>query len=153
MFDAPRSLIALAATCILAPLAAFAGPTPQESNFWQAEVDLGHLPAVADRLPETPLVVDLEAKGRSLGVQGGTLNTMVTRSKDIRQMVVYGYARLVGFNENYELVPDILESFEEEANRKFTLRLRPGHKWSNGDAFTSADFEYWWKHISPIMTS
>ena len=27
---------------------------------------------------------------------------MVTRSKDIRQMVVYGYARLVGFDENYQ---------------------------------------------------
>ncbi|CUH75822.1 putative ABC transporter-binding protein precursor [Tritonibacter multivorans] len=148
MFDAPRSLLALAATCMLAPLTALAGPTLQESEFWKAEVDLGHLPAIGDRLPEVPLVVDLETKGRTLGVQGGTLNTMVTRSKDIRQMVVYGYARLVGFNENYELVPDILESFEEEANRKFTLRLRPGHKWSNGDAFTSADFEYWWKHIA-----
>ena len=148
MFEAPRSLLAAVATVVLAPLAAFADPAPQESPFWKAEVKQGHLPPVSERLPEAPLVVDLEAKGRSLGVQGGTLNTMVTRPQDIRQMVVYGYARLVGFNENYELVPDILESFEEEGNRKFTLRLRPGHKWSNGDPFTSADFEYWWKHIA-----
>ena len=51
---------------------------------------------------------------------------MVTRSKDIRQMVVYGYARLVGYDENYEFVPDLLESYENEDNRKFTLRLRKG---------------------------
>lgn len=92
--------------------------------------------------------MNVAAKGRTPGLQGGTLNTMVTRSKDIRQMVVYGYARLVGYNETYDLVPDILESFENEGDRKFTLNLREGHKWSSGDPFTSADFEYWWKHIA-----
>lgn len=123
-------------------------PALQESVFWQAEVTNGDLPPVAERLPDVPLVVNLEAKGRTLGQPGGTLNTMVTRSKDIRQMVVYGYARLVGFNEQYELVPDILERYENDGDRKFTLHLRPGHKWSSGDPLTSADFEYWWRHIA-----
>ena len=57
---------------------------------------------------------------------GTTLRTMVTRSKDIRQMVVYGYARLVRYNEKFELVSDIAESFEVEEGRRFTFRLRPG---------------------------
>lgn len=30
----------------------------------------------------------------------------------------------------------------------FTLHLRPGHKWSDGAPFTSADFEYWWKDVA-----
>ena len=63
-------------------------------------------------------------------------------------MVVYGYARLVGFNENYELVPDLLESYESEGNRKFTLNLREGHKWSDGSPFTSEDFRYWWEDVA-----
>lgn len=63
-------------------------------------------------------------------------------------MVVYGYARLVGFDSNYELVPDLLASFENEADRKFTLRLRKGHKWSNGAPFTSEDFRYWWEDVA-----
>ncbi|WP_027235328.1 ABC transporter substrate-binding protein [Leisingera caerulea] len=146
MFDALKPLLA-AALC-LAPLTAQAGPEVQESAFWRSEVKAGYMPPAAKRIPEVPLVVDLAAKGREFGVQGGTLNTMVTRSKDIRQMVVYGYARLAGYDENYQLQPDILLSFENEGNRRFTLKLRPGHRWSSGDPFTSADFRYWWEDVA-----
>ena len=142
---------------ILAATLAFAGMLPaaaeipsnlQENAFWQTEVESGDLPPVAERIPQDPLIVDLAAKGREFGVPGGTLRTMVTRSKDIRQMVVYGYARLVGFDQDYNIVPDLLASFENEDNRKFTLNLRPGHKWSNGSAFTSEDFRYWWEDVA-----
>ncbi|UWQ54383.1 ABC transporter substrate-binding protein [Leisingera caerulea] len=146
MFDALKPLLA-AALC-LAPLTAQAGPEVQESAFWRSEVKAGYMPPAAKRIPEVPLVVDLAAKGREFGVQGGTLNTMVTRSKDIRQMVVYGYARLAGYDENYQLQPDILLTFENEGNRRFTLKLRPGHRWSSGDPFTSADFRYWWEDVA-----
>ncbi|WP_411352122.1 ABC transporter substrate-binding protein [Leisingera aquaemixtae] len=146
MFDALKPFLA-AALC-LAPLAAQAEPEVQESAFWQSEVKAGYMPPAAKRIPDVPLVVDLAAKGREFGIQGGTLNTMVTRSKDIRQMVVYGYARLAGYDENYQLKPDILLSFEAENNRRFTLKLRPGHRWSSGDPFTSADFRYWWEDVA-----
>ncbi|MGV6804716.1 MAG: ABC transporter substrate-binding protein [Ruegeria sp.] len=150
MFKTTR-LLFLAVTMALAsglPATADTIPDLQESTFWKAEVDSGNLPPVQDRIPKEPLIVDLSAKGREFGKQGGTLRTMVTRSKDIRQMVVYGYARLVGFDSNYELVPDLLASFENEADRKFTLRLRKGHKWSNGAPFTSEDFRYWWEDVA-----
>lgn len=120
----------------------------QESGFWKAEVDAGNLPAAADRIPSEPLKVELEVRGREIGVQGGTLRTMVSRAKDVRQMVVYGYARLVGYNERYELTPDILASIDSENEAKFTLRLRPGHHWSDGHPFTSEDFRYWWEDVA-----
>lgn len=120
----------------------------QESPFLAEAVQIGTLPNAANRIPKQPLIVDLLSKGRTFGKQGGTLRTMVTRSKDIRQMVVYGYARLVGFDENYALKPDILASIDNEDNRKFTLHLRKGHRWSDGKPFTSADFEYWWVNIA-----
>ncbi|SHJ49434.1 peptide/nickel transport system substrate-binding protein [Shimia gijangensis] len=119
-----------------------------ESSFWKAEVDAGNLPPVAERMPFAPLVVDLEAKDRATGKQGGTLRTLVTRTKDVRQMVVYGYTRLVGYNHEYEIVPDLLLALENEESRKFTLRLRPGHKWSDGAPFTSEDFRYWWEDVA-----
>lgn len=148
MFNRPiRSLVAGALALLACGSPVFAADW-QESAFWRQEVDSGDLPPISERLPDPPLVVDLEAKGREFGKQGGTLRTMVSRSKDIRQMVVYGYARLVGYDENYELKPDILESFENEDNRTFTLRLRKGHKWSDGAPFTSADFDYWWNHVA-----
>ncbi|MFK7744866.1 MAG: ABC transporter substrate-binding protein [Roseobacter sp.] len=123
-------------------------PTLEESSFWAQEVSSGGLPPVSERLPLDPLIVDLEAKGRTFGEQGGTLRTLVSRSKDVRQMVVYGYARLVGYDHNYELYPDILRDVNVEEGRKFTLHLRRDHKWSDGHPFTSADFEYYWKHVA-----
>ena len=42
------------------------------------------------------------------GKHGGTLHSLVGRSRDTRLLVVYGYARLVGYDRNLELVPDIL---------------------------------------------
>jgi peptide/nickel transport system substrate-binding protein len=63
-------------------------------------------------------------------------------------MVVYGYARLVGYNEQYELVPDILKNLDVEDGRRFTLHLRKGHRWSDGRPFTAEDFRYYWEDIA-----
>ena len=141
-------LLSSAAAAGLLPLAGLALPPLQEGGFWLDEVTAGDLPPVAERIPDVPLVVDLEARGRAFGTTGGTLRTMVTRSKDIRQMVVYGYARLVGYDEDYRLTPDLLLSYDNADNRRFTLHLRPGHKWSDGTPFTSADFAYWWQDVA-----
>ena len=144
-----KLFLALAATLAFAPLAAHSnGPVLQESSFWAQEVNAGSLPHVQGRIPSEPLVVDLEAKGRSFGRQGGTLRTLISRTKDVRQMVVYGYARLVGYQPDYTLAPDILAAVDVEEGRKFTLHLRPGHRWSDGMPFTSDDFRYWWENVA-----
>ena len=145
-FRTPAAAVALALA--LSPLSAWAMPQLQESTFWLDEVESGNLPPVQERIPDDPLIVDLAAKGREYGIQGGALNTMVTRSKDIRQMVVYGYARLVGYDESYVLQPDLLSAYDNENNRKFTLHLRAGHRWSDGAPFTSDDFRYWWEDVA-----
>jgi len=142
-----KRVTALILAALLA-LPAVAQPIVNESTFWAPEVSKGQMDPAVDRIPDVPLIVDLEAKGRQFGTQGGTLRTMVTRSKDVRQMVVYGYARLVGYDENYNLRPDILRDFEVEDGRIFTLRLRPGHRWSDGAPFTSEDFRYWWENVA-----
>lgn len=141
----PTGVLTLAALLLSTPLAAF---DIQPSPFYAPEVEAGDLPPAAQRVPETPLIVDLTAKGREPGTQGGTLRTMITRSKDVRQMVVYGYARLVGFDSDLSLRPDILRNVTVEEGRKFTFHLRPGHKWSDGLPFTSEDFRYWWEDVA-----
>ena len=141
----------LRALIVAAVLPALAGAETiqmKETTFWEGEVKSGAMDPVDLRMPRVPLVVDMAAKGRTFGVQGGNLRTMVTRSKDVRQMVVYGYARLVGYNERYELVPDILESVTVAEGRIFTLKLRPGHRWSDGEPFTSEAFRYWWEDVA-----
>ena len=146
-YGAMRKL-ALILLLIAGPLTAQTSLPPlTETSFWAQEVKSGDLAPIEARLPQDPLIVDLAAKGRSFGTQGGTLRTLISRSKDVRQMVVYGYARLVGYQPDYSLAPDILKAVDVEEGRKFTLRLRPGHRWSDGAPFTSADFEYWWKFV------
>ena len=103
----------------------------------------GKLPPVNQRLPAEPYISLLEESGRKVGRHGGTLNTLMARSKDVRLMVVYGYARLVKFNRKLELEPDILKKIDVEKGRIFTFYLRRGHKWSDGHPFTTEDFRYY----------
>lgn len=114
----------------------------------KSDVEAGKLPAIAERVPENPRVIDLAKLGRKTGKYGGSIRMLMGKQKDVKMMTVYGYARLVGFNEKFELVPDILESYEVEEGRIFTFHLRPGHKWSDGQPFTSEDFRYFWEDVA-----
>ena len=119
-------------------------------------VAAGKLPPVAARLPKHPLVVQF-AEGSAPGMEGGTIRTLIDGMRDLRVMGWYGYARLVGYDSHYRLVPDIVESFDvADGNRSFTFHLRPGHRWSDGAPFTAEDFRYYWedmeqnKELSPL---
>ncbi len=112
-----------------------------------ADVAAGKLPPVAQRLPETPRVLDLQAMGREVGKPGGVIHMLMGSPKDIRMMTVYGYARFVVFNKEYRIVPDILKSFDVQDGRIFTFHLRPGHKWSDGTPFTAEDIRFTWEDV------
>lgn len=129
----------------LCPLAASA---LQETPIFAARVTKGELPPVEARLPQSPRVIDLTAPGLSPGQPGGTLRMLMGDQRDIRMMTIYGYARLVVFNLKSELEPDILEKVDIEEGRIFTLHLRKGHKWSDGHAFTTEDFRYFWEDVA-----
>ena len=101
-----------------------------------------------DRLPGEPLVVDLKAEGREPGKAGGTLRILMAKEKDVRLLNTWGYARLVAWTPKLELKPDILKSIEVKDGRVFTMKLRAGHKWSDGQPFTSDDFRYFWEDIA-----
>ncbi len=85
---------------------------------------------------------------RETGTPGGTLHILLPREKDIRLLNVWGYARLVGYNERLELQPDILERIDVTEGRIFDMTLREGHQWSDGAPFTTEDFRYFWEDIA-----
>lgn len=122
-----------------------------EAPFFADAVATGALPPVAQRLPRQPALATMP----ELGQPGGEVRLIMSRSKDIRYMVANGYARLVGYNLTYDLVPDILRAVDIEDGRIFTLHLREGHRWSDGRPFTAEDFRYFWEdvannpHLSP----
>jgi peptide/nickel transport system substrate-binding protein len=108
-------------------------------------VAAGQLPPLAQRLPEHPRVMAADPDA----VYGGELRTLIGTLKDTKLLFVYGYARLVGFDRDYHLVPDIAERVDvTEGGRIFTFHLRKGHRWSDGAPFTSGDFEYFWNYVA-----
>lgn len=142
-----RIVIGLLCAALWAGVAA-AQPLPKESAVLADKVKAGQLPPVEQRLPQTPLVVSEFAGKDGIGKSGGELTMLMATGRDVRMMVVYGYARLMGFNHKFELKPDILESVNVEDGRIFTLKLRPGHRWSDGKPFTTEDFRYFWEDVA-----
>ena len=119
----------------------------RETPSLAASVDAGELPPVVERIPEQFKVARLR-NDQTPGEHGGQLRLLMGKQKDIRQIVIYGYARLVGYTPELDLEADILERYEAIENRIFTLHLRKGHKWSDGHPFTSEDFRYYWEDIA-----
>nr|WP_246157217.1 ABC transporter substrate-binding protein [Sneathiella litorea] len=118
-----------------------------EVPYFQHAVLSGLLPPMEERLPTNPLEVT-PGKDQVIGNYGGKLRTLIGNPSDVKLMFVNGYARLVGFTADLEIKPDILESVEVSEGRIFTMKLREGHKWSDGHPFTSEDFRYWWEDIA-----
>lgn len=119
-----------------------------DSPYFKADVEAGRLPLVDLRVPLRPRIVTVSGPDREPGRHGGTLRMLMGDQRDIRMMTLYGYTRLVGYDANLDLAPDVLEKVEEKDGRIFTLTLREGHRWSDGAPFTSEDFRYWWEDVA-----
>ncbi|MEO9900167.1 MULTISPECIES: ABC transporter substrate-binding protein [Alphaproteobacteria] len=130
---------------LMTMVSGFAGEVPS----LEERVAAGKLPPMADRLPDLPMTVDFDSRGAELGQYGGTLRMLMSRSKDTRQMTVYGYGRLICYRPgDYELFADILEDFSVQDERVFTFTLRKNHRWSDGHPFTAEDFRYFWEDVA-----
>ena len=119
-------------------------PPLKETPDLAPAVKRGELPPVEKRVPSAPLVTT----PAEMGTPGGELRLLMGGAKDTRLMVVYGYTRLVRYTPAYELEPDIAQSIDVEDGRRFTIHLRPGHKWSDGKPFTAEDFRYWYEDVA-----
>lgn len=122
--------------------------TYSESPILTKRVEAGEIKPVAERLPKQPLIVHFKGTKKVPGLYGGTLRMLMARPKDVRLMTVYGYARLMRYDERFSVVPDILERIQVDNGRIFTLHLRSGHKWSDGTPFTTEDFRYYWEDVA-----
>ncbi|MBY8977225.1 ABC transporter substrate-binding protein [Rhodobacteraceae bacterium NNCM2] len=145
-----RILLPLAAILFPAGLMAVEMPKLKEVPSFVGRIQpAGDLPPIEQRIPAEPLIVDLEARGRVPGVNGGMVRMFISRARDVRYMAAYGYARLVGYIDDYTIAPDLLRDFEVlEHGKQIVLRLRRGHRWSDGAPFTTEDLRYWWEDVA-----
>jgi len=143
-----RALLALLGTAAIPSALRANTDAALDSAFLRDRIDSGELPELAMRLPRNPRVINLQSMERAPGHHGGDLTMLIGRAKDIRYIPINSYSRLIGYNERLEMLPDILESYTVDEGRIFTFHLRPGHRWSDGSAFTSGDFEYFWNEVA-----
>ena len=128
----------LAATSLVAGEAAAQGAPKEAPDLAQA-VQAGRLPPLAQRLPQSPLVVTPVER---VGQYGGTIRRGLRGSQDhngILRMV--GNQGLVRWNLEFtDVLPNVAERWEVSQDAtEFTFYLRAGMKWSDGQPFTADD--------------
>jgi peptide/nickel transport system substrate-binding protein len=143
------TLIAAATLALLPVVAGAEQPAAYiEPPILAEQVAAGTLPPVAERVPLHPEIAAMSFAGQTIGRHGGDMIMLMASARDTRIMNVYGYTRLVAYDKNLDIVPDLLERLEVEDERVFTFHLRPGHKWSDGSPFTTEDFRYYWDDVA-----
>lgn len=136
-----------AAILLLASFGTMAG-FAAEPPMLEPLVASGKLPPLEQRLPKTPLVADMLERGRTIGQYGGAFRMLAAKARDLRFITVLGYTRLVGYDEYLNLEPDLLQKVESEDDKVFTFTLREGHRWSDGEPFTTEDFRFYWEDVA-----
>jgi peptide/nickel transport system substrate-binding protein len=135
---------------LFAPAIALAKPTVklQETPAFAEQVRAGSLPPVDRRIPDVPSVVTHFSGADGAGRPGGEVNMLIANARDTRLMTLYSNTRLIVYDDQFRLQPDILESYAVKDTKEFTLRLRAGHRWSDGEPFTTEDFRYFWEDVA-----
>lgn len=109
-------------------------------------VEKGELPPVEERLPDEPAVQEVD----EIGVYGGTY-VGAAFGPTTGQIDTEGlrYQSLLKIEKDLQtFTPNIIKAYEiSEDYKTYTIHLREGMKWSNGDDFTTEDWMFWYEDI------
>lgn len=119
-----------------------------EAPMLAEQVEAGELPPVEERLPVNPMVVEPTER---MGVYGGTWRTAITGAADGPWLHrTLGYEPLMRNNREWtEQIPNVAESIEpNEDASEFTVRLREGMRWSDGEPLTTEDVIWGYENVT-----
>jgi len=120
-----------------------------ESPMLAAKVKAGSLPPVDERVPIEPLVVT----PIEIGKYGGTMHVGCTTAGLVMDD---GFNVADWYGPNFfrltpdlqDAVPNIGTAWEMAADAKsFTVHMRKGMKWSDGQPFTAEDMRWWYEDV------
>ncbi len=116
-----------------------------ESPLLADQVKAGKLPAVEQRLPKNPLVM----QGDEVGTYGGAWRRGFTGPSDFNGVNRVIYDALVRFSpDGGKVEMHYAESVTSSSDFKtWTVKLREGSKWSDGTPFTTDDIMFWYKDV------
>ena len=110
-------------------------------------VAAGELPSVKERLPAQPIVVQpLEAVGEYGGELAGPSTNPTCCGWDALEMRLQ---KLLTIDTDLTtIIPNIAQAFEiSDDQTTYTIHLREGHKWSDGEPFTTEDFRFYFEDV------
>ena len=106
------------------------------------------LPALAERLPEEPLVV---VPYDSVGKYGGTLDALSNATEaGTSDFMSLRHVNLVRYSDDLQtIVPNVAKGWSwNDDYTELTFFLRKGHKWSDGAPFTAEDVKFWYDNLA-----
>jgi peptide/nickel transport system substrate-binding protein len=111
-----------------------------------ARVEAGELPSVDERLPADPLIIPVVD---AIGQYGGTLRRAFLGPSDHNNYTRVVYDALVRHApDGSEVIPHIAAGWESNDDfTEWTVNLRAGSKWSDGEPFTADDIMFWYNDI------
>ncbi len=107
----------------------------------------GDLPSLEDRLPEEPLVV---VPYDEIGAYGGRMRgASIAPEAGNSEWLSVRHVNLLRFTDDLQtIVPNMAKSYAwNDDYTELTITLRKGHKWSDGQPFTTEDIVFWWDDI------
>ena len=117
---------------------AAASASDRQAPMLAALVATGELPPLAERLPDAPMVIQ---PAEEIGSYGGEMVRAWLGIGDrwgMRKLIGEGIVQFA--QDASQVEANVLDSFEISPDaRVYTLRTRPGMKWSDGEPFTADD--------------
>jgi peptide/nickel transport system substrate-binding protein len=120
----------------------------KESPVLAELVKAGKLPPVEERLPVNPLVLSPITE---VGKYGGRLREYWpgTGWNGHFQESQYGHSALRWIDDGLGIAPGICDEWSANAdNSEWTLHIREGLKWSDGEPCTVDDVLFWWEDLT-----
>lgn len=117
-----------------------------EAPMLAERVAAGELPPVAERLPANPQVME----AAEIGTYGGTIRRGFTGPSDYNNYIRVVFDSMLRWNAAGDTItPHYAESVTSNDDFSvWTIKLREGHKWSDGEPFTSSDVMFWYEDVA-----
>ena len=129
-----------------APAEAAAPGQYAEAPALAEQVTAGSLPPVDERMPTNPVVTE---PVEGVGQYGGTIHTASWWPEVGNVQLYFAVEAPIKWKADltgYE--PALVESYEwSEDGKTFTMHMREGLKWSDGEPYTTADWKFMWEDL------